>query len=199
MQFLIIIILFFCLNNKSCCETIKEKKEIIEQKNKIEKIEKGMSYLCNTDLQTGEKCFVGEQELLVVDNLLLRELVKDKKNLTNLYTSKVTDLSFLFFKDKEFNQDISNWDVSNVSNMQYMFYGAEAFNGDINDWDIGNVKNMAYMFKGAKSFDNLIVWNLKNVKDKRKMFDKKKSEDLLVLEGDNFVVSLGSYKGNNRR
>ena len=166
---------------------------------KEQKIEKGESYICSLERKVGEKCFIDNKELIVVDNLSLRELVKDKKDLTNLYTSKVTDLSFLFFKDKEFNQDISNWDVSNVSNMQFMFFGAESFNQDINDWDISNVRNMAYIFKGAKSFDNLIVWNLKNVKDKRKMFDKKKSEDLLVLEGDNFIVSLGSYKGNNRK
>ena len=166
---------------------------------KEQKIEKGESYICSLERKVGEKCFIDNKELIVVDNLSLRELVKDKKDLTNLYTSKVTDLSFLFFKDKEFNQDISSWDVSNVSNMQFMFYGSEAFNQDINDWDIENVKNMNSMFKGAKSFDNLIVWNLKNVKDKRKMFDKKKSEDLLVLEGDNFIVSLGSYKGNNRK
>jgi len=199
MQFLIIIILFFYLNNESCCETIKEKKEFIKQKNNIQKIEVGISYLCNTNLQAGEKCFQDDKELFVVDNILLRELVRDKKDLTNLYTSKVSDLSFLFFKDKEFNEDVSGWDVSNVINMSYMFYGAESFNQDINDWDVSNVKNMAYMFKGAKFFDNLIVWNLKNVKDKRGMFDKKKKEETLTLEGDNFFVSLGTYKGNNRR
>lgn len=193
----LIIIIFFCLNNISCCQSIEKEFIKIEQKEK-QKIEKGISYLCNENLTVGEKCFQDDRELLVVDNILLRELVRDKKDLSSLYTRKVSDLSFLFFKDKEFNQDISYWDVSNVSNMSYMFYGAESFNQNVDDWDVSNVKNMSYMFKGAKSFDNLIVWNLKNVKDKRNMFDKKKKEETLTLEGDNFVVSLGTYKGNRR-
>ena len=39
-----------------------------------------------------------------------------------LCTSKITDMSYLFYGFRDFNQDISRWDVSNVTRYEYMFY-----------------------------------------------------------------------------
>lgn len=117
---------------------------------KEQKIEKGESYICSLERKVGEKCFIDNKELIVVDNLSLREFVKEKKDLTNLYTSKVTDISYLFFEDKEFNQDISNWDVSNVINMAYTFYGANSFNQDLSGWDVKSAKEFSDFSKGSK-------------------------------------------------
>ena len=57
----------------------------------------------------------------------LKEIIKNysKKNPTAslnwIDTSKITDMSTLFFNSK-YNGNISDWDVSNVTNMRHMFY-----------------------------------------------------------------------------
>ena len=55
-------------------------------------------------------------------------MVEDEEDLQFICTSKVTDMSEMFFTSK-FNGDISKWDVSNVTDMSGMFYVSE-FNGD---------------------------------------------------------------------
>eukprot|EP00963_Diacronema_lutheri_P006448 scaffold561_cov380-Pavlova_lutheri.AAC.14 len=50
-------------------------------------------------------------------------------------TSRITDMSGLFFGASSFNQDIDNWDTSSVTNMDNMFRSASSFNQDINSWD----------------------------------------------------------------
>jgi hypothetical protein len=37
-------------------------------------------------------------------------------------------------KNKDY-QNIKNWDVSNVTNMSYLFYHNKDFNEDIGDWE----------------------------------------------------------------
>ena len=54
-------------------------------------------------------------------------------------TSKVTDMSFMFYGATNFNGDIGKWDTSKVNDMSRMFYYANKFNGDIGNWDTSNV------------------------------------------------------------
>jgi len=42
-------------------------------------------------------------------------------DISELNTSLVTDMRFLFNQKTSFNKDISGWDVSRVTNMEYMF------------------------------------------------------------------------------
>ena len=50
-------------------------------------------------------------------------------------TSHVTDMSFMFYKARSFNQPIANWDTSNVTNMGSMFSSASSFNQPIGKWN----------------------------------------------------------------
>ena len=67
-------------------------------------------------------------------------------------TSNVTNMRSMFWKAKEFNQDIRGWDTSNVTNMSCMFYDAKEFNKDIGRWNTSKVTTMPYMFHNATKF-----------------------------------------------
>jgi hypothetical protein len=64
---------------------------------------------------------------------------KERDNVSNLDTSKMTDMSSFFEGEKEFNEPL-NLDTSNVENMDNMFAGAESFNQDTSAWDVSKVK-----------------------------------------------------------
>ena len=68
-------------------------------------------------------------------------------------TSGVTDMDWLFFNKRYFNEDISRWNVSNVVDMTNTFATATSFNGDLSCWDVRQVQQMDFMFMGATSFD----------------------------------------------
>ena len=86
-------------------------------------------------------------------------------------TSKITDMSKLFFEKHKFNEDISRWDVSNI--ISYMFYEASSFNQPLNDWNVSNVTDMSYMFYGVSSFNQpLNEWNVSNLRYMKQMFYK---------------------------
>ena len=92
-------------------------------------------------------------------------------NLNIIDTSKITDMSALFWHLNIRNIDISKWDVSNVENMNSMFYECCNFNCDISHWDVSNVNNMSYMFRGCKNFNSdLSGWNVSRVKNAKYMF-----------------------------
>ena len=129
----------------------------------------------------------------------LQKLVNDLSiNLGDIDTSKITDMSGLFFdtprthfvgiedwnvskvenmacmfeEAEYFNQDISKWDVRNVEDMSSMFNNAKAFNQDISSWDVSNVKNMAEMFAYAESFyKDIGIWIVGNVTNLRGTFE----------------------------
>jgi surface protein len=86
-------------------------------------------------------------------------------------TGNVKDMSYMFSEAKLFNQDIGSWDTSNVENMSYMFKDAIAFNQDIGKWDMSNVENLSYMFQDASEFNqNIGSWDLSNAENMSYMF-----------------------------
>jgi surface protein len=85
--------------------------------------------------------------------------------------SKVTDMAYMFLEATNFDQNLSSWDVSNVTNMYVMFQNAANFNQDIGAWDVSSVTNMSGMFSGATSFNqNIGAWDVSKVTDMAFMF-----------------------------
>ncbi len=112
----------------------------------------------------------------IVDENMLRDMVNNNADVTRVCTSKVTDMSRMFFLDPTFNQDIGSWDVSNVTDMSRMFVGdimsgfRHPFNQDIGLWDVGNVMDMSFMFSYS-SFDKPIGnWDVSSVITMNNMF-----------------------------
>ena len=86
-------------------------------------------------------------------------------------TSKVTDMSRMFWWDSKFNEDIGGWDTSNVTNMNSMFQYAKKFNEDIGGWDTSKVTDMGHMFYDANKFNKDIGgWDTSNVTNMRSIF-----------------------------
>ncbi len=102
----------------------------------------------------------------------LKAKIKNNEDVTKVNTSCITNMSKLFYFNRNFNQDISSWDVSNVRDMSYMFSDAKTFNQDISSWNTSNVRDMNYMFSGAKTFKghNLSSWNVGKVSANRSFF-----------------------------
>ena len=110
---------------------------------------------------------------------LMKQLIKergDEGDFSDIDTSLITDMSFLFYNNKIFNGDISRWNTSKVTDMSYMFSGATRFNCDISRWDTSRVTNMEGMFWVAKSFNQpLNKWNTSRVEYMGWMFDSAES------------------------
>lgn len=66
---------------------------------------------------------------------------------------ELIDISYLFYRARLFNQDISMWDVSNVINMENMFEAASTFNQDLSSWCVTNITTKPIYFdEGATSW-----------------------------------------------
>ena len=85
-------------------------------------------------------------------------------NSSNICTSKVDDMEFIFNGNLIFNENINYWDVSNVINMRGMFLGANNFNQSLNNWNVTSVINMDWMFFDATNFNqDLSSWCVTNI------------------------------------
>mgnify|MGYP003290749140 CR=1 FL=1 len=108
-----------------------------------------------------------------LEEMILHEIEVHGKNcsLNHIDVSKITDMSYLFYRSKiaMFNGNISEWDVSSVTNMHSMFMHAD-FNGDISEWDVSNVTDMRTMFYDAKFNGDISGWDVSNVKSMVSMF-----------------------------
>jgi surface protein len=111
----------------------------------------------------------------------------------NWDTSKVTNMSYMFGATNNFNCDIHNWNTSLVTNMSYMFYQANAFNNFIGAWTTSSVTNMNYMFYGADVFDqNISSWDVSLVGANHSNFDTNTIGTWIAGEKPNFTVGAGS-------
>ncbi len=86
-------------------------------------------------------------------------------NLNMIDTSAITDMKGLFFGDRTFNGDITQWNTSSVMSMNGMFSGTIKFNQNISGWDVGNVTNAYSIFNVATAFNqDLSSWRMCKIK-----------------------------------
>ena len=116
---------------------------------------------------------VGLQELRnmntdAYDDWYTENYITEVSNLNpnRVCTTFISDMSFIFFQYRNFNQDISSWDVSNVTDMRGMFESAINFNQDISSWDVSSVFDMEAMFRSAINFNqDISTWDVSNVRN----------------------------------
>ncbi|GHP09450.1 hypothetical protein PPROV_000818500 [Pycnococcus provasolii] len=155
------------------------------EKETIKKLEAALKVAANdeaTAAKAAQKEAAALSKLVVADNDDLRARVKawlnDPAKATDLYgdiykwdTSKVTDMSNMFYGARSFNQDISWWYTSKVTDMSNMFNGATSFDQDISRWYTSKVTDMSNMFNGATDFGKDISgWDTSKVTDMSNMF-----------------------------
>ena len=103
---------------------------------------------------------------------IIKQLVKergDEADLNDIDTFEIKDMAELFFENKTFNGNISEWDVSNVTDMTMMF-AHSIFNGDLSKWNVSNVKDMSGMFFTSRFNGDISKWDVSKVTDMHCMF-----------------------------
>ena len=100
--------------------------------------------------------------------------VTDIKNLRNLDTRNVTDMSKMFYGCRIAELDLSSLNTEKVTTMKYMFYGCERLKSLKlgSSFKTDNVTNMYAMFQGCKVLERLDLryFNTQKVEDMSSMF-----------------------------
>ena len=115
-------------------------------------------------------------------------------DLSNLDTSKVTDMSSMFQgMSSLLYLDLSSFDTSNVISMKSMFSNVSSLlNLDLSSFDTSNVTNMSVMFNGVSSLMslNLNSFNTSKVENMYYMFSNmQKLTDLKISSFDTSKVT----------
>jgi surface protein len=129
---------------------------------------------------------------------------------TNSPTLKnVTNMSWLFKGNEEFNQSIGNWNTSSVTTMYLMFAEASKFNQPIGNWNTSNVTTMKSMFRGASKFNQNIntklvtqhgveytAWDTKLVTTMDSMFERAKKFNYAIQKWNtsNVITMKNMFK-----
>jgi surface protein len=149
----------------------------------------GVTLVAGPSAVTGQSYDYNGTSYLVVDNSTIAA-----NNTANIVTTRVTNMSNLFYGSSSFNGDISHWDTSAVTNMddlfrstpfnqnigawntaavtsmQRVFMDARAFNQDIGSWDTSAVTNMHSLFRDTSFNQNIGAWNTAAVTSMQSMF-----------------------------
>ena len=130
--------------------------------NKIYLTSNGLTIKASATAIAGDTATINGVTYTVVFGEMLKEMIAENEDVTNVVTSLVTDMGGMF-NDNSHNQDIGSWDVSNVTRMDGMFSGASAFNQDIGSWDVSKVTNMSGMFAQSNFNHDISSWDVSSV------------------------------------
>ena len=83
--------------------------------------ENGITIKASENAVIGENYELNGISYLIVDKDLLAQMIVEEKDITNVITSRLTDMVGMFYR-YPFNQDISSWDVSNVTDCRQFSY-----------------------------------------------------------------------------
>lgn len=94
-------------------------------------------------------------------------------DLVTLDTSKVTDMSRMFYWTGFQTLDLSEFDVSSVTDMSEMFYGCRYLSSlNVQSWDTSKIVSMRRLFCDCRSLTSLDIrtWDTSRVTDMSNMF-----------------------------
>lgn len=142
--------------------------------------------------EVGDTATVNNITYTVVSEEQLREMIENGDEVSNVCTSKITNMSGLFTQS-QFNGDISSWDVSNVTNMDGIF-ARTPFNGDISSWDVSNVTIMRAMFFESLFDRDISGWDVSSVTDMISMFyGSPFNQDISIWNVSNVTDMTGMF------
>lgn len=101
----------------------------------------------------------------------LQEILKDDSiNLADIDTSLIIDMSGLFndSKRKDFS-GINTWDTSKVTDMSMMFFSCSYFNEELS-FDTSSVTNMDWMFSNCVNFNKQLNFDTSKITSMQGMF-----------------------------
>ena len=111
------------------------------------------------------------------------------EGITNLNTSKVTNMSGVFYEcNKLTGVNVGNWDTRNVTDMAALFMGCKMIKSlDVGNWDTSNVTDMESMFSMCQNLTtlNLRNWNTSKVRRTYRMFNNCRKLTTIYV-GDNW-------------
>ncbi len=129
--------------------------------------------------------------------------LKSIENLQYLNTSKVTDMSEMFFECESLESlDLSSFDTRNVKNMKEMFFRCKSLKSiNVSSFDTGNVTDMSEMFWDCCSLTALDLSNFdtRNVTNMYEMIfscDSLSSLNVSHFNTSNVTNMKGMFSGN---
>ncbi|EKZ4334410.1 BspA family leucine-rich repeat surface protein [Listeria monocytogenes] len=122
-------------------------------------------------------------------------------DLSNLDTSSVTNMSYMFDRNDLTSLDLSSFDTSSVTDMTFMFYNCTGISLDLSNFDTSSVTTMYGMFHYCKDLTSLDLsnFNTSNVTSMGVMFSNTSamtSLDLSSFDTSNATNMRGMFKGS---
>ncbi|EAC8464484.1 BspA family leucine-rich repeat surface protein [Listeria monocytogenes] len=122
-------------------------------------------------------------------------------DLSNLDTSSVTNMSYMFDRNDLTSLDLSSFDTSSVTDMTFMFYNCTGISLDLSNFDTSSVTTMYGMFHYCKDLTSLDLsnFNTSNVTSMGAMFSNTSamtSLDVSSFDTSNATDMRGMFKGS---
>ena len=113
--------------------------------------------------------------------------VKNPIDFSKINVSKVTDISYMFFRSNFSSIDLSSWDTKRLKYVDGLFSGAiKPKNIDLSSWDVRSLLRTNKMFASAGTEHiNLSGWNSNQLTDTSEMFLDTYALQTLNLDGFN--------------